>query len=562
MARLFGTVVPFGTWAFRVNLFSLVCASLTIGVVFRVARHFGASRVGASVGALALATTASFWFNAGFAKYYAFTSLTLAGAALAALVWEERGSSAALALSGVLLGASFGSGWQLAAIVAFALVMLVALGERQPTLQAVLLGVAAVVIASVAAIVFLVVRAFQDPTLNWGAATTPSRLVALISRHDFSGAVSNTAGALATRFETLLVGMVRDFGIAAVVLVVWGAIEFYRRRLDVARVVFLAVAAGLNFVAVAIGSGISGLYGFTYVVLAGGYLLATMIVVAVLVAVGATALIEFVAHTAAERSGTGRTGAVGWLRSVTVLALVAVVVVPSLVVHRANADLRVAPLADRYGSRVLEALPHNAVLLVWGEEYSMPMLYRQLVDHERTDITVVSANSIGIEWARDQLTHRLNLGSALHVDREDLMVQRMIARLRETRPVFLDVTAMHELAPYVPYRTDGFVGEVVDGKVGPHPVSALDALAAEVDNSDTLDGLDGGAYRRLVYRTIYAIHERAHLELAKAYALENNLGAAIGQIRLANAINPVDAQTLATLANLSPGKATALILTL
>jgi len=562
MARLFGTVVPLGTWAFRVNLFSLVCASLTIGVVFRVARHFGATRVGASVGALTLATSASFWFNAGFAKYYAFTALLLAGAALAALAWEERGSSAALGVSGLLLGASFGSGWQLAAIMALAVTLLVGLGQRRPSLQAVLGGVAALAITSVVGLAFLVVRAIQDPTLNWGAATTPSRLVALISRHDFSGRVSGKAGAVATRFETLIGGTARDFGIAAIVIAVCGAIEFYRRRLDVARVGFLACAAALNLVAVAIGSAISEMWGFANVIPAGGYLLATMIVVAVLVGVGATGLIEFVVHTATERFGTGHTGAVGWFRSVTVLALLAVVVVPSLVVHRENADLRVPPLADRYGNRVLEALPRNAVLLVWGEEYSMPMLYSQLVEHKRPDIAVVSANSIGLAWVRDQLTHRLNLGSALHLDRGDRMLQRMIARIRETRPVFLDVTAMDVLGPYVAYRTHGFVGEVVDGEVGPRPVSDLDALATEVDNADTLDGLNGGAYRRLVYVTIYTFHEGAHLELAKAYALEHNLSAAIRQVRLANAVNPVLGTELSTLANLSPRNAEATILTL
>ena len=559
LARLFGTVVPFGTWAFRVNLFSLVCASLTVGVVFRVVRRFGANRPGALVGALALATSASFWFNAGFAKYYAVTTLMLAGAVLAVLAWEEHGSSAAMATSGVLLGASFGSGWQLAAIMTLAIGLLVALGERRPTRQAVIVGVAGLVITSIAGLGFLVVRATQNPTLNWGSASTPSRLAALISRHDFSGGVSGKAGASAMRLVTLAGGMARDFGYAAAVLAVYGAIVLYRRRPGVAWLVFLAVAAGLNLVAVAIGSGISHMWGFANVIPAGGYLLASMIVVGVLVGLGATALIELVARAAAERLGAG---AVRLLRGVTVASLLAVVVVSSLVVHRANADLRTTPLADRYGNRVLDALPHNAVLLVWGEDYSMPMLYRQLVDHERPDVAVVSANSVAIDWAREQIARRLNLGSALRLDREDLMLQRMIAKLRETRPVFLDVTAMDVLGSFVPYRTEGFVGEVVDGKIGPRPVNDVDALATEVNESDTVDGLNGGAYRRLVYLTIYLVHEGAHLEVAKAYALVHNARAAIEQVRLANAINPVLGQTLSQLAHLSPRAAETLILTL
>jgi len=135
-------------------------------------------------------------------------------------------------------------------------------------------------------------------------------------------------------------------------------------------------------------------------------------------------------------------------------------------------------------------------------------------------------------------------------------------RIRKTRPVYLDTTAMRVLAPYVAYRTDGYVGEVVEGKPGPRPAGDIGALASEVDKSDAADGLGRGTSRRLVWKTIYAIHERAHLELAKAYALRHDLGAAVEQIRLANEANPVDAPALAKVKTLSPHDAEAFILTL
>jgi hypothetical protein len=244
------------------------------------------------------------------------------------------------------------------------------------------------------------------------------------------------------------------------------------------------------------------------------------------------------------------------------VALCAAVVVPSLVVHPARATQKVPPLADDYGRRVLDELPPHAVLLVWGEEYSMPMLYRQIVDRERRDVTVVSANSIGLPWARDQLTHRLHLGNALRNDSADLMVERMIAVLQRTRPVFLDVTAMHVLLPFVAYRTHGYVAEVVGGKAGPRTAGDVGALSAMVQRSDTADGLDDGSSRRLVWKTIYAIHDRAHLELAKVYALRGDLDAAVAQIRLAVRVNPVDAPILSKVKTLSPSDAKAYILTI
>ncbi|HEX4489879.1 MAG TPA: DUF2723 domain-containing protein [Acidimicrobiia bacterium] len=565
LAKAFGTVLPFGSWAFRVNLFSLVCAALAVGVVFRLARHFGASRIGGSVGALGLATAVSFWFNADFAKYYAVTTLMLAGAALGVVIWEERGSTAALVVSGLLLGASVGSGWQLAAIMTLAVATLVAFGRRRPTRAAVIGAVASLVVVAVVGLVYVLVRAAQDPTLNWGAASNPSRLVGLVMRHDFGGTVSGKVGAVTERVATLFGGLERDFGAVVAVLFACGVAELVRRRLDPARVAFLAIAAGVNLVAVAIGSGVTQMWGFENVVVGGGYLLATMIVIAVVVAVGTTGAVDFVGRAMAQRSDSDDDAPAERARvlpAMVAAALLAAVVVPSVVVHRAHASLKVAPLADAYGHRVLEQLPRHAVLLVWGEEYSMPMLYRQLVDHERRDVTIVSANAVGLDWGRAQLTQRLHLGDALRLDSADKMVERMIASIQRTRPVFLDVTAMHVLEPFVAYRTDGYVGEVVAGKAGPRSVTDVDAVAAMVKRSDTADGLDHEAYRRLVWKTVYAFHERAHLELAKAYALQDDIAAATAQVRLANGVNPVDGATLAKLRTMSAKDAKAFILTL
>src|SRR5262249_3143967 len=92
-AHAFGTLVPVGSWALRVNLFSLVCAALPCGTLFLVARLFGASRAGAVIGAGGLATTASFWLNAGFAKHYPWTALTLSATVLFAMLAREYRSA-------------------------------------------------------------------------------------------------------------------------------------------------------------------------------------------------------------------------------------------------------------------------------------------------------------------------------------------------------------------------------------------------------------------------------------------------------------------------------------
>jgi hypothetical protein len=58
-------------------------------VVALLARSFGATRAGAALGALVLATSASFWFNADFAKHYAFSGLARDDATRQAIFWRD-----------------------------------------------------------------------------------------------------------------------------------------------------------------------------------------------------------------------------------------------------------------------------------------------------------------------------------------------------------------------------------------------------------------------------------------------------------------------------------------
>ncbi len=75
VAHMFTLLVPVGCEAFRVNLFSLVCASLSIAVLQLLARRLGTARWAASLGALTLAASAGFWFYSGFAKHDIFSGL-------------------------------------------------------------------------------------------------------------------------------------------------------------------------------------------------------------------------------------------------------------------------------------------------------------------------------------------------------------------------------------------------------------------------------------------------------------------------------------------------------
>ncbi len=89
-AWIFTLLVPFGSFAFQVNLFSLVCASLSIAGVYLLARRCGAARWASALGALALAVGAGFWFYSGFAKHDMFSGLLFVAALNLLLAWQAQ----------------------------------------------------------------------------------------------------------------------------------------------------------------------------------------------------------------------------------------------------------------------------------------------------------------------------------------------------------------------------------------------------------------------------------------------------------------------------------------
>ena len=182
---MWGTIAPFGDWALRINVFSAICSAAAVGLLFALCRQFGASRPAAALGALAVATSVSFWFNAAFAKHYAFSALLVVLAAVLVVAWERTGGHAELVAAGVVVALGTGASFQLMAIMALGLVALVIFGTRRITVRQVGMVVGAALLVTVVVWSYVVVHAGQDPDINWGRATTAPRLLDLVTQKDF-----------------------------------------------------------------------------------------------------------------------------------------------------------------------------------------------------------------------------------------------------------------------------------------------------------------------------------------------------------------------------------------
>ena len=137
--------------------------------------------------------------------------------------WVEQGGMSRLLGAGVALGLSLGASWQVALVMLVSLAGFVALGPRRPRLREVLATFSVLVTVGVAVSVYVMVRAGQNPALDWGHATTPSRYLALLRQNDFTATFGNAhAGSALSRLPIRMISypaiISRDLGLAAVAL--------------------------------------------------------------------------------------------------------------------------------------------------------------------------------------------------------------------------------------------------------------------------------------------------------------------------------------------------------
>ena len=96
----------------------------------------------------------------------------------------------------------------------------------------------------------------------------------------------------------------------------------------------------------------------------------------------------------------------------------------------------------------------------------------------------------------------------------------------------------------VGYQAKGFVAKAVGG-AGAHPSGGLDAIADDLARADAEDHVTTQKYSGFANGTIYLLHERAHIELAKQYFAAHRTQDAINELQRAIDILPDPASSVA-----------------
>lgn len=551
-AKAFTLLIPFGTEALAVNLFSLVCAALAVGVTQLLARRCGAERWAATLGALSLAVGAGYWFSAGFAKHNVFSGLLFVLALYLLLAWIARPTAGRLVGAGALFALGLGSSWPLAVLLAPAIAFVLVIFRDRLGWRASGAALAASIVTVCALYGFVMVRAATDPPLNWGRATSLGRVQELVNRSDFKAdaappsppkATAATARAATTELAGIAPSQAtrgylgifaRELGLAGLVLAAWGLVVSLRGRRRSAAIP-LVLVFGANMLAVLSQLGTGARTTASTNLITAGFLLGCYFVLACWLALGATDLLSRVrALLARGRAGARRQV----LEAAAVVVLAGVVLVPPAVAAWPVAHRGGTPLADRYASAVFASLPRNAIVFIGSAELSQPLVYHQVVLGERPDVAVIAADGLVYPWYREVAAQELGRPLPPRVGSTRGDAEQTARSLLGVRPLYADPVAAQLVKGAVGFRPAGVVYALTRGK-GAQPVRSAQALERTVRAQQRAAGFPDARLR--VFPNVLlaqATYAPAALEVARAYAEANDIPGVERALRNVLAIDP------------------------
>lgn len=443
LGKLWTLLVPIGSIAFRMSLFSAACGAAAAGVVHRLCRRAGLHEAAAASAALAFAFAPSMWGEANVQRVYALNALFVASATAAAFEWHRSRKPNALALAFFLCGLG-AANHTIMGVYAIAL-GLFALVHEPALLRApkVLAACAAACGAGLLPYLYLPLRSRRNPPLDWGNPESWSSFVAVVTRRDFWNRKWLEGPA-----DLVPIGLdyARSLGAelywAGALLALWGLVAGLRQRQPI--LLPLLVMAG-NLAAMASHGSRSDLFIWHR------YYIPSYLMAAILLAMGADAVIQRLPKAAR------------W----------APLLIPALalVVGFRAFDRSRYRIAEDYSRTLLATLPPGAPLAASDDNILFVLIYLRLVEGVRPDVDLIlqgvgEAELPPLRFNPDTdplyFTHHPNWNVAgLEVVPVGLVFQTVRAGRPLPEPARLEDTLDGESDPRVPkdYLTQNLVGE-------------------------------------------------------------------------------------------------------
>jgi tetratricopeptide (TPR) repeat protein len=359
--KLWTLLVPVGSVAFRLSLFSAAAAALACALAFRFARTLGLSLVSSLLAAALLATSESFWSQANVQRVYALNAVFVLIASSAVLSWYRERTPAAFgwAVFSCALGAT---NHTFMAAFGLAFAIYAALSEPRIVTRTAYWGRGiAAVAAGLSPYLYLPIRSRMNPPLDWGNPETPAALADVVLRRSFweRAWVESPADAAAAILDFVR-SLPAEITAAGALLAATGLIAGFVRN-PFTR--FLGLVAAVNIAAVAWHGSRSDIFIWHR------YYIPAYAMAALLAAAGWDSFSSRLPRAAAGL----------------------VLVLPVLLFARnfERFDRSEFRVADDYATAVLDSIPPGSHLAASDDNILFSLLYLHWVEGRRPDVNLI-----------------------------------------------------------------------------------------------------------------------------------------------------------------------------
>ena len=422
----FFSLLAIGPIPFRVNLLAAVCHALTVGIAYFTTLRLSGYRSAAAIAALTLAVSPIFWAWSLVADVFPLNNL-LASLLIYLLVrWQERPERTGFLIAMFFFGGLALTNQQTIVLLgpAFYFVLWQSRDRwrRRPQVFAICMGA---FLIGLLPYVYVPWAAARHPVMNWGDVSSLRDLASLILRRSYgTGHLVSSAGIMGGSPVDRVVALFLSFGPLMGLLILCGLFHAYRHRRWYFYFTLLAFACtGLFFVSIAnlnLGKNLAALYVLER------FFLLSQVVLAPLMGFGVLLIAELIASSGLALPRTS-------LR--LVMAAAGMSIFAAVLLNYRSLDQSHNHIARSFAQDIFASVDPGSILLVSGDEIVLPLVYMQVVEGKRQDVTLVLQPLLRGDWYLRQLRERypdFNVPFT-HYDGQSNSVRTLIEANKERR---------------------------------------------------------------------------------------------------------------------------------
>lgn len=473
-AKLFSWLVPFGSLAFRVSLYSALFASLTVCLVYWVVFRMTGGRLAGALAALAYGFSYTFWYQTVIPETYSLNAFFIALLLVLALRWERmlargRTGSAdnALSLFALVLGLALTNHFSVIFLLPAFIFFALDTDWRNALAPRNLARMAGFLALGLLPYLYEPAAAFRGPVYNYGDPSTPARWYRHMTvYYQRGGLFGYPYSLLPGRFFRYFGSLETEFPYF------WwlGAVGFLAtfRRKEKKYSLFLALLFLLALVPVMTYKQIES-------VLRAHFYYESYLIFSIWIGFAADLVIRYALKWAKAKGALAERAAFA-----AVALLVLLCVLAGFLPHYGRVDKSGYGYARDMAARILESTERDSVLIVDHDNVIFPCMYLQVSEKLRTDVRVVSAVSASVPGFQGaSLLEYSPPGYSESKDKYEQLVERNYSRL----PIY--TTVLNRVVPSWGIDWMGFVARVYPAGTARPPEKAAPGTLPGAFDADT-----------------------------------------------------------------------------